>query len=175
MIFSIKSFDFLRQQDWILWNVVTSVDGAVNLRQAVDSFLKTYRPDYVAKLDTKFRLGRGSQWLTALMPLLGSKRREIQSLAAFQFAMEASLRKGTRNLDIAGVVCLCLGIYLIGNKHSLDKVVIAVEQEGQNLENSSSSIYYLGVFTAVGGAVILIIAFLGCCGSVKEWRPMLVL
>uniref|UniRef100_A0A915JNE5 Uncharacterized protein n=1 Tax=Romanomermis culicivorax TaxID=13658 RepID=A0A915JNE5_ROMCU len=30
------------------------VDGAVNLRQAVDSFLKTYRPDYVAKLDTKF-------------------------------------------------------------------------------------------------------------------------
>ncbi len=30
-----------------------------------------------------------------------------------------------------------------------------------------------GIILIVGGAVIFIIAFFGCCGAIKEWRPLL--
>lgn len=66
----------------------------------VDSLLRTYQPEYVAKLDTKFRLGRSTEWLAALLPLFSSTRRQIQGMAAFQLAMEASLRKGSRNIEV---------------------------------------------------------------------------
>ena len=33
---------------------------------------------------------------------------------------------------------------------------------------------YIGWAFAIGGACIVVIAVCGCCGAVKEWRPLLV-
>lgn len=61
----------------------------------------------------------------------------------------------------------------------MDQAVQQIRNDNPQVVNDykgmPNAVRNLGIVLAAGGAVILVIAFLGCCGAVKEWRPMLVL
>jgi len=83
---------------------------------------------------------------------------------------------------IAGLVCLGVGIWLISDKHAMDNLDTAMAEAKVKAPNMvtdykgmPTAVRNLGIVLAAGGGIILVIAFLGCCGAVKEWRPMLVL
>lgn len=84
---------------------------------------------------------------------------------------------------IAGIVCLGIGVWLICDTGAFGHLSDAIEtlkkeetlNDAEIQQLNTASIYQIGVILAVGGAVIIVIAFLGCCGAVKEWRPLLVI
>ena len=56
-------------------------------------FVSSIKPDVFAKSDYAHKQGRDPGWLKRLKPLLSSRRPEAQALAAFHFAMEATIKK----------------------------------------------------------------------------------
>ena len=56
-------------------------------------FVSSIKPDVFAKSDYAHKQGRDPVWLKRLKPLLSSRRPEAQALAAFHFAMEATIKK----------------------------------------------------------------------------------
>lgn len=88
--------------------------------------------------------------------------------------------------QVAGIICLSIGIWLIVDRHAIDTMATAFRdmrtQEAnmantaaEDLSTTPNGVRNLGIVLASGGGIILLIAFLGCCGAVKEWRPLLVL
>lgn len=55
-------------------------------------FITSHTPMEFAQMDLWHRHGRSRDWLERLVPILTSKRREPQALAAFHFAMEAGIK-----------------------------------------------------------------------------------
>jgi len=55
-------------------------------------FISSHTPSEFAQMDLWHRHGRSRDWLQRLVPVLTSKRREPQALAAFHFAMEAGIK-----------------------------------------------------------------------------------
>ncbi|KAK3603295.1 hypothetical protein CHS0354_007626 [Potamilus streckersoni] len=55
-------------------------------------FITSVKPAEFAKSDYFHRQGRDENWLQKLKPLLCSRRKESQALAAFHFAMEAGIK-----------------------------------------------------------------------------------
>lgn len=55
-------------------------------------FVSSHTPMEFAQMDLWHRHGRSRDWLRRLVPVLISKRREPQALAAFHFAMEAGIK-----------------------------------------------------------------------------------
>ncbi|CDW59630.1 tetraspanin family protein [Trichuris trichiura] len=81
---------------------------------------------------------------------------------------------------IAGVVCLSIGIWLIVDNMALDRLANASEHIASSaafkeFASKPQAVHDIGIILTAGGSVIFIIAFLGCCGAMKEWRPLLVL
>jgi len=81
--------------------------------------------------------------------------------------------------QVAGLICLSLGLYLMLDDTTVSRLLAATEQqEGRHLDSqyrAPSEVFALGTAMTVAGAVMLVVAFLGCCGAAKEWRPLLVL
>ena len=61
--------------------------------ELVIPFVSSIKPDVFAKSDYAHKQGRDPVWLKRLKPLLSSRRPEAQALAAFHFAMEATIKK----------------------------------------------------------------------------------
>ncbi|XP_003378955.1 leukocyte surface antigen CD53 [Trichinella spiralis] len=81
---------------------------------------------------------------------------------------------------IAGTVCLGVGIWLIVDNLALDRLINASENIADSpmmkeIASKPQAVHDIGIILTAGGAVIFVIAFLGCCGAMKEWRPLLVL
>lgn len=55
-------------------------------------FISSHTPMEFAQMDLWHRHGRSREWLQRLVPVLNSKRKEPQALAAFHFAMEAGIK-----------------------------------------------------------------------------------
>ncbi|KAH9525440.1 NAD(+) hydrolase sarm1 [Bulinus truncatus] len=55
-------------------------------------FINSNKPSQFAQSDVTHKQGRDKIWLKRLIPLLFSRRQEAQALAAFHFAMEASIK-----------------------------------------------------------------------------------
>lgn len=68
--------------------------------ELVEPFLLTHNPQEFAKSDDAHRHGRSKDWLKMLVPALTSTRQEARSLAAFHFAMEASIKKKQNRLEV---------------------------------------------------------------------------
>ncbi|XP_013411304.1 sterile alpha and TIR motif-containing protein 1 isoform X7 [Lingula anatina] len=60
--------------------------------ELVSPFLTTHSPAEFAYSDRSHIQGRDKEWLKRLIPVLNSKRKEAQALAAFHFAMEANIK-----------------------------------------------------------------------------------
>ena len=61
--------------------------------ELVEPFVTSHDPGLFAKSDKAHIQGRSGEWLKKLMPLLESNRREAKCLAAFHFAMEATIKQ----------------------------------------------------------------------------------
>ena len=61
--------------------------------ELVEPFVTSHDPGLFAKSDKAHAQGRSGEWLKKLMPLLESNRREAKCLAAFHFAMEATIKQ----------------------------------------------------------------------------------
>ena len=66
----------------------------------VGPFLRSHDPIEFGKCAPEHIHGQSKEWLVKLMPLLFSRREEAVSLAAFHFAMEATIRRETNYLQV---------------------------------------------------------------------------
>ncbi|KRX15951.1 Sterile alpha and TIR motif-containing protein tir-1 [Trichinella nelsoni] len=66
----------------------------------VEPFLLAHKPEEFAHFDYKHQQGRSKEWLELLLPMLSAKRREPRSMAAFHFALEASVKKEQEALSL---------------------------------------------------------------------------
>ncbi|XP_014677545.1 PREDICTED: sterile alpha and TIR motif-containing protein 1-like [Priapulus caudatus] len=67
--------------------------------ELVEPFLTSHDPQEFARSDDAHTHGRSKDWLQLLVPSLTSSRVEARSLAAFHFAMEASIKKRQNRLE----------------------------------------------------------------------------
>ncbi|KAK6744011.1 hypothetical protein RB195_010984 [Necator americanus] len=66
----------------------------------VEPFLLAHDATTFAGDHYKHSQGRPKEWLSRLLPMLKSMRREAKSMAAFHFAMEAAIKKDQNKLDV---------------------------------------------------------------------------
>uniref|UniRef100_A0A7E4VN20 Tetraspanin n=1 Tax=Panagrellus redivivus TaxID=6233 RepID=A0A7E4VN20_PANRE len=82
---------------------------------------------------------------------------------------------------ICGFVCLCIGTWMILDKYAVDNLAIATStSKGYELDDGlrdlatkPAAVRQIGYIILFGGITVIIVAFLGCCGAAKEWRPLL--
>ncbi|CAD5233803.1 unnamed protein product [Bursaphelenchus xylophilus] len=79
-----------------------------------------------------------------------------------------------------GIACLLLGAWLIMDKYALESLASAAlkapgikDDALMDLASKPAAVRQIGYALLVVGCVVLIVAFLGCCGAAKEWRPLL--
>ncbi|XP_014671108.1 PREDICTED: CD151 antigen-like isoform X2 [Priapulus caudatus] len=72
----------------------------------------------------------------------------------------------------AGVAALAIGIWVLVDKSSFYDLTKLTDDV--NELDAPGVLEIAAYLFIVAGAVTLIIAFLGCCGAVTEWRPLLV-
>ena len=75
--------------------------------ELVIPFVSSIKPDIFAKSDYAHKQGRDPVWLKRLKPLLSSRRPEAQALAAFHFAMEATIKKEQGKSGVRTLQPLC--------------------------------------------------------------------
>ncbi|KAK6016730.1 tetraspanin family protein, partial [Ostertagia ostertagi] len=79
--------------------------------------------------------------------------------------------------------CLGVGIgtWLVLDKYAIDNLSFATaqiqgyEQEEalRDLATKPTAVRQIGYLLLFGGLLVITVAFLGCCGAAKEWRPLL--
>ena len=82
---------------------------------------------------------------------------------------------------LCGIVCLCIGTWLILDKYAVDNLAVATSKvqgyendDGlRDLATKPAAVRQIGYILVFGGIIVIIVAFLGCCGAAKEWRPLL--
>lgn len=82
---------------------------------------------------------------------------------------------------VCGIFCLCIGTWLILDKYAVDNLAVATakiqgyeKDDGlRDLATKPIAVRKIGYALLIGGFVVIIVAFLGCCGAAKEWRPLL--
>uniref|UniRef100_A0A7I4Z2J4 Tetraspanin n=1 Tax=Haemonchus contortus TaxID=6289 RepID=A0A7I4Z2J4_HAECO len=82
---------------------------------------------------------------------------------------------------LCGIVCVGIGTWLVLDKYAIDNLALATaqiqgyEQEEalRDLATKPTAVRQIGYLLLVGGLLVITVAFLGCCGAVKEWRPLL--
>ncbi|XP_046373718.1 NAD(+) hydrolase sarm1-like [Haliotis rufescens] len=68
-------------------------------------FINSNKPSVFAQSDLTHKQGRDKIWLKHLIPLLFSRRQEAQALAAFHFAMEATIKAEQGRQEIFHEIC----------------------------------------------------------------------
>ncbi|KAI1724319.1 tetraspanin family domain-containing protein [Ditylenchus destructor] len=82
---------------------------------------------------------------------------------------------------ICGCVCLGIGTWLILDIYAVDNLAAATakiqgyeKDDGlRDLATKPTAVRQIGYLLLFGGFVVIFVAFLGCCGAAKEWRPLL--
>ncbi|CAI4221726.1 unnamed protein product [Auanema sp. JU1783] len=82
---------------------------------------------------------------------------------------------------VCGLVCVGIGCWLIFDKYAIDNLSFATAQVRGYEENAGlrdlatkpTAVRQIGYLLVAGGLTVIFVAFLGCCGSAKEWRPLL--
>jgi hypothetical protein len=82
---------------------------------------------------------------------------------------------------VCGFVCLGIGTWLILDKYAVDNIATATakvqgyEQDDglRELATKPTAVRQIGYLLLIGGIIVIVVAFLGCCGAFKEWRPLL--
>ena len=75
--------------------------------ELLEPFISAHDPLRFASTDRAHLQGQSSEWLRRLVPLLSSRRAEAQSLAAFHFAMEASVKRGQGHSQVVRTHTRC--------------------------------------------------------------------
>jgi hypothetical protein len=65
--------------------------------------------------------------------------------------------------------------YAVDNLASATAKVQGYEKNAglRDLATKPQAVRQIGTLLAVGGVIVIFVAFLGCCGAAKEWRPLL--
>jgi hypothetical protein len=71
--------------------------------ELVEPFIRTHDPVEFASSDMAHIHGQSKDWLKHLVSLLGSRKTEAQSLAAFHFAMEAGIKAEQGKLEVVRI------------------------------------------------------------------------
>ncbi|KAK2155575.1 hypothetical protein LSH36_236g01016 [Paralvinella palmiformis] len=71
--------------------------------ELVEPFIRNHDPLDFAKSDKAHVHGQSNDWLQHLVPILGSRKPEAQSLAAFHFAMEAGIKAQQGKLEVVRI------------------------------------------------------------------------
>jgi len=79
-----------------------------------------------------------------------------------------------------GIVCVGIGIWLILDKYAVDNLATATASRGFEMDegflelaSKPAAVRQIGYLVLFGGFAVIVVAFLGCCGATKEWRPLL--
>ncbi|CAD6189223.1 unnamed protein product [Caenorhabditis auriculariae] len=82
---------------------------------------------------------------------------------------------------ICGLVCVGIGTWLVLDKYAIDNLAMATakvqgyDQDAglRDLATKPTAVRQIGYLLLGGGLIVIFVAFLGCCGAAKEWRPLL--
>lgn len=82
---------------------------------------------------------------------------------------------------LCGIVCVGIGTWLVLDRYAIDNLAFATaqiqgyEQEValRDLATKPTAVRQIGYLLLIGGLLVISVAFLGCCGAAKEWRPLL--
>ncbi|KJH43107.1 hypothetical protein DICVIV_10891 [Dictyocaulus viviparus] len=82
---------------------------------------------------------------------------------------------------LCGIVCVGIGTWLVLDKYAIDNLAFATAQiQGyeqnaglRDLATKPTAVRQIGYLLLIGGLLVIFVAFLGCCGAAKEWRPLL--
>ncbi|MFH4973719.1 hypothetical protein AB6A40_000428 [Gnathostoma spinigerum] len=82
---------------------------------------------------------------------------------------------------VCGLVCVGLGTWLMLDEYAVDNLAAATEKVQGNvtddglrdLASKPTAVRQIGILLLIGGIIVIVVAFLGCCGAAKEWRPLL--
>ncbi|CAP21651.2 Protein CBR-TSP-11 [Caenorhabditis briggsae] len=82
---------------------------------------------------------------------------------------------------LCGLICLGIGTWLVLDKYAIDNLAFATakvqgyDQDAglRDLATKPTAVRQFGYLLFGGGLIVIIVAFLGCCGAAKEWRPLL--
>ncbi|KAI6191372.1 hypothetical protein M3Y97_00221200 [Aphelenchoides bicaudatus] len=82
---------------------------------------------------------------------------------------------------ICGLLCVLIGIFIILNRYAVENLATAAlksSSEGKSdalmdLATKPVIIRQIGFAFIIVGLAVLVVAFMGCCGAAKEWRPLL--
>uniref|UniRef100_A0A915AJG7 Tetraspanin n=1 Tax=Parascaris univalens TaxID=6257 RepID=A0A915AJG7_PARUN len=82
---------------------------------------------------------------------------------------------------MCGFVCVGIGIWLLFDRYAVDNLAAAtakvqgnVTDDGlRELASKPTAVRQIGTLLMVGGVIVIVVSFLGCCGAAKEWRPLL--
>ncbi|VDL71894.1 unnamed protein product [Nippostrongylus brasiliensis] len=82
---------------------------------------------------------------------------------------------------LCGIVCVGIGTWLVLDEYAIDNLAFATAQiQGyeqelalRDLATKPTAVRQIGYLLLIGGLLVISVAFLGCCGAAKEWRPLL--
>ncbi|EFP08074.1 CRE-TSP-11 protein [Caenorhabditis remanei] len=82
---------------------------------------------------------------------------------------------------LCGLICLGIGLWLVLDKYAIDNLAFATakvqgyDQDAglRDLATKPTAVRQFGYLLFIGGLIVIVVAFLGCCGAAKEWRPLL--
>lgn len=107
----------------------------------VEPFVSTHDPAEFGKSDKAHSQGRSEGWLMKLIPLLTCHRREAQCLAAFHFAMEASIKKDqnrTKVFNDIGVISHLQRVASSNNDVAAKQASLALRTIGEDVPTKLS-------------------------------------
>uniref|UniRef100_A0AAF5PLR6 Tetraspanin n=1 Tax=Wuchereria bancrofti TaxID=6293 RepID=A0AAF5PLR6_WUCBA len=80
---------------------------------------------------------------------------------------------------LCGLVCVGIGTWLVLDRYAVDSLAIASEKvqvtdDGlRELASKPAAVRQIGFLLIIGGIIVIVVSFMGCCGAAKEWRLLL--
>jgi len=79
-----------------------------------------------------------------------------------------------------GIACLCVGCWLMMDRYAVESLASAAlkapgikDDALMDLATKPTAARQIGYALLAVGLIVLVVAFMGCCGAAKEWRPLL--
>uniref|UniRef100_A0A8R1XU11 Tetraspanin n=1 Tax=Onchocerca volvulus TaxID=6282 RepID=A0A8R1XU11_ONCVO len=80
---------------------------------------------------------------------------------------------------LCGFICVGIGTWLVLDRYAVDSLAAASEKvqvtdDGlRELASKPAAVRQIGYVLIIGGIIVIVVSFLGCCGAAKEWRVLL--
>ncbi|VDN04793.1 unnamed protein product [Thelazia callipaeda] len=80
---------------------------------------------------------------------------------------------------LCGFVSVGIGTWLVLDQYAVDNLAFASQQIQVNddklreLASKPAAVRQIGFLLIIGGIIVIVVSFLGCCGAAKEWRLLL--